>query len=86
MVSVDDGFRECLRRFLREVVTDASGDGTMLVSTAEFLRVCRLFRMWRTVRVTLKSDCGNRDAGCLSEPIFECIESPSPSAKASRQR
>src|SRR4029453_5565610 len=55
-VDVDDGLRECLRSFLRQVVSDAARDVPVLVSAREFLGVGAGLRVWGAIGVTFHRD------------------------------
>src|SRR2546425_3114494 len=73
MVDIDHRLRECLRRFLRQIVSDAALDQAVLILAREFFRVRRGLRMWRTVRVTFEGDRRDADGRKLSEPCFEVV-------------
>src|SRR4029077_8543294 len=69
--SVDERLREGLRRLLRQVVPDASGDVPVLVWPGKFVRVRLRVRMGRTVGVAFHRNGRGADAGVLGQPLFE---------------
>src|SRR5438552_16758540 len=73
MVDIDHRLREGLRRFLRQIVSDASRDQAVFILSREFFRVRRGLRMWRAVRVTFEGDRRDADGRKLSEPCFEVV-------------
>src|ERR1700693_4150445 len=76
MVDIDYRLRECLRRLLRQIVSDAALDQAVLILAREFFRVRRGLRMRRAVRVTFERDGGDADGRKLSEACFEVVVFP----------
>src|SRR5437868_1948179 len=69
----DDRFGKSLRGFLREVVTNATRDGPVLVSARKFLRVGTGLRMWCAIGITFKRNGRHRDDGTLGKPLFQVV-------------
>src|SRR5215204_3111004 len=70
---LNDGIRESLRGFLRQIVPYAALDGPVGVSAGEFLRVGTRVRVWCTIRVAFqcdRRDCDDRRPG---EPPFQIV-------------
>src|SRR5262245_53272085 len=61
--NVGDRPRKCLRRFLRQVVADATLDGAVFVLARELSRVRRRIRLWGPVGIALEGNRRNRDGG-----------------------
>src|ERR1700686_2712017 len=76
MVDIDHRLRECLRCFLRQIVSDAALDQAVLILTREFFRVRRGLRMWRAVRVTFEGDRRDADGRKLRKASFEVVVFP----------
>ncbi len=72
--AVDDGGREVLWCFLRQVVADATREIPMLVLAGELRGVRRRSRMRRAVGVAFERDRGHRHHWPCGEPALECIE------------
>ena len=72
-VDVDDGFGEGLRRFLRQIVSDAACDEPMLVFAGEFRAVGGHLRMRRAIGIAFHGDRGHGDDRTLGEPLFQRV-------------
>jgi hypothetical protein len=71
--NVHDSLGKGLRRFLWEVVPDASRDLPVLVFPREFLCVRRGIRVRRTVGVAFHRNGRDGDDRALREPVFQII-------------
>src|SRR5690606_23744852 len=70
---IDDSTRECLRCFLREVMTDAALDWPVLILAGEFSCVRAAFGMWCVVCVAFKGNGWNRDGRTRRELRFKGV-------------
>src|SRR5438477_10182743 len=72
-VDVDDGLREGLRRFLRQIVADATRDGSMRILAREFLGISAAVDMWRAVGVAFERNGGHSDDRRFGQPLFQIV-------------
>src|ERR1022692_795463 len=73
-VNVDDGLRECLRSFLRQIVPDTTLDEPVFIFAREFLAIRTIVRiMWCTVGITLKGNGGHGDDRTCGNSLFKIV-------------
>src|SRR5882672_12849373 len=70
---VDNRFRKCFRRFLRQVVADSTLDRSVGIFAREHLGVRGRFGMWSPIGVPLHGDSGHADDRALRKPLFQIV-------------
>src|SRR4051812_2309796 len=76
LADIEHCLGEGLRRFLRQVVSDAARDQPMLVSARELLGVDAGVRVRGAVRIAFHRDRRNRDRWKGGERLFKVVEFP----------
>src|SRR5580693_9367500 len=74
--NIDDGLREGLRSFLRQVVADAAGDKAVLILARELSAIRRAGRVDCTVGVAFHGDRGHSDGRKCGQPFFQVVIFP----------
>src|SRR6202000_714877 len=72
-IHFDHRFSKRLWSFLRQIVTNAAGDGFMRIFAGEFLAIRGRVRMWRAVGIALKRNGGHSDGRTFRQPLFKVI-------------
>src|SRR5689334_13228019 len=72
-IDVDDRLRKRLRRFLREVVTDAALHHPVFVAAREFLRIRARVGVRRTICIAFERDRRRRDHGSLRQLVVHVV-------------
>src|SRR5271166_6328219 len=72
---IEDSLGEGLRRFLRQVVPDATRDEPVHVFACELVRIGAGFRMWRAVGIAFQSNRGHFYDRAFGKPLLEIIVS-----------
>src|SRR5262249_50363537 len=67
-IDVDARLRKGLRRFLREIVSNAARDLPVLVLARELVGICARIQMGRTIGITFHRDGGHGDHGSRGQP------------------
>ena len=72
-VYFDNSVGKCPRGFLRQIVSDPTHDGPVLVSAREFLGVGAGLRMWCAVGITFKRNGRHGDDREFGKPLFQIV-------------
>ena len=64
---------ECLWRFLRKIVPDATGDEAVRIPPRELCCICARIEVWRAIRVPFERYGRHRDDRSRGESTLEII-------------
>src|SRR6185369_8065276 len=74
-IDIDDRLRECLRRFLRQIVPDTARDGPMRILARELLGIGAWVQVRRAIGIAFHRNGGHGNDQALGQLLFEIVVS-----------